>query len=162
MTTDEYTVNEDVDVSVMVLQEDSEPKNMISLDALRSLLTENQQTVSGAVPSSDTEDGTVQGTQEKGENTADSVQLFSVDGIGEDDDIAGICLDILEKLEDAAADREVLEGMVQDIHAHYIRPALETDFEDYTVTETLLLLILLYHVITSFFKIIKGGFSWLM
>lgn len=41
------------------------------------------------------------------------------------------------------------------------RPFLTTSFEDYSVTEGLLLLIVLILVIRVFANIIKGGFSWL-
>lgn len=40
-------------------------------------------------------------------------------------------------------------------------PALTTSFQDYTVTEGLLLLILLAAFATACIKILKGGFQWL-
>lgn len=40
-------------------------------------------------------------------------------------------------------------------------PALTTDFSEYTVTEALLLLLLLLGVIKMCIRMIKGGFSWL-
>lgn len=40
-------------------------------------------------------------------------------------------------------------------------PALTTSFQDYTVTEGLLLLILLAAFAAACIKILKGGFSWL-
>lgn len=52
---------------------------------------------------------------------------------------------------------ELLESIQQDIH----HPFLETDFQDYTVTEGLLLLALLLAFIAACFKMLKGGFSWL-
>ena len=42
------------------------------------------------------------------------------------------------------------------------RPFLETPFEDYTVTEGLLLALLLGLFLSCVIKIIKGGFYWLM
>lgn len=41
------------------------------------------------------------------------------------------------------------------------RPLLTTSFSDYTVTEGLLLLLLLCLVAQSCIRILKGGFSWL-
>lgn len=40
-------------------------------------------------------------------------------------------------------------------------PTLTTSFQDYTVTEGLLLLILLAAFATACIKILKGGFQWL-
>ena len=41
------------------------------------------------------------------------------------------------------------------------RPFLTTDFNDYTVTEGLLLLILVLAVVMICVKMLKGGFYWL-
>lgn len=41
------------------------------------------------------------------------------------------------------------------------RPFLTTSFEDYTVTEGLLLLLLLLVFLKVCTKVVKGGFSWL-
>lgn len=41
------------------------------------------------------------------------------------------------------------------------RPFLSTPLDDYTVTEGLLLMILLCFVLQFVFRILKGGFSWL-
>lgn len=41
------------------------------------------------------------------------------------------------------------------------RPFLTTSFEDYTVTEGLLLMILLLAFLMFCIKVLKGGFSWL-
>lgn len=43
-----------------------------------------------------------------------------------------------------------------------VHPALETPFEDYTVTEGLLLLLLVLVIVSWCVKMIKGGFSWLL
>ncbi len=53
---------------------------------------------------------------------------------------------------------EVLQSMEQ-IENH---PVMTTSFQDYTVTEGLLLLLLLLAVISVCVKILKGGFSWLL
>ena len=41
------------------------------------------------------------------------------------------------------------------------RPVLTTSFQDYTVMEGLLLLLLLAAFLAACAKILKGGFSWL-
>lgn len=41
-------------------------------------------------------------------------------------------------------------------------PALTTDFSEYTVTEALLLLLLLLGAMRICIRMLKGGFSWLM
>ena len=50
---------------------------------------------------------------------------------------------------------EIVEEAVQD------HPFLTTRFEDYTVTEGLLLLLLLCMFLSFCIKLIRGGFSWL-
>lgn len=67
-----------------------------------------------------------------------------------------------EVLEDAGpsnADQALvlLESVQQDID----HPFLTTDFADYTVTEGLLLMGLLFAVISLCIKMLKEGFSWL-
>ena len=42
------------------------------------------------------------------------------------------------------------------------RPFLTTPFSDYSVTEGLLLLLVLSVVVSWIFKLLKGGFSWLL
>lgn len=53
---------------------------------------------------------------------------------------------------------QLLETIQQDVEPH---PFLTTDFEDYTVTEGLLLLALLLAVVSVCIKMLKEGFSWL-
>lgn len=43
-----------------------------------------------------------------------------------------------------------------------VHSALDTPFEEYTVTEGLLLLLLVLLVVSQCMKMIKGGFSWLL
>lgn len=54
-----------------------------------------------------------------------------------------------------------LESIGTELHDYLHRPALDTPFEEYTVSEALLLLILLTLVVRSCINMIKGGFSWL-
>ena len=65
--------------------------------------------------------------------------------------------DVLMDIRDDITDiREYLEQSDSDLH-----PMMTTSFEDYTVTEGLLLLILLGLFIRFCFRMLKGGFSWL-
>lgn len=53
------------------------------------------------------------------------------------------------------------EVVAEIVEVDVDRPFLTTPFDDYTVVEGLLLLILLILVINWVVKIVKGGFSWL-
>lgn len=61
-----------------------------------------------------------------------------------------------EILGDTSEEIEVLAEVVE-----VERPFLTTSFEEYTVTEGLLLMILLLAVVMICVKMIKGGFFWL-
>ena len=61
-----------------------------------------------------------------------------------------------EVLGDSSEETEVLAEVVE-----VERPFLTTSFEDYTVTEGLLLMILLLAVVVICVKLVKGGFYWL-
>lgn len=56
-------------------------------------------------------------------------------------------------------EEEVLETV--ETSADAARLFLTTPFEEYTVTEGLLLLIVLLAVVSICIKAVKGGFSWL-
>lgn len=56
----------------------------------------------------------------------------------------------------SSEETEVLAEVVEED-----RPFLTTSFEDYTVTEGLLLMILLLAVVVICVKLVKGGFYWL-
>lgn len=56
---------------------------------------------------------------------------------------------------------QVLQHL-ETMEATMVHPALETPFEDYTVTEGLLLLLLVLVIVSWCVKMIKGGFSWLL
>ena len=51
---------------------------------------------------------------------------------------------------------------LETIEAVMVHPALETPFAEYTVTEGLLLLLLVLVIASWCVKMIKGGFSWLL
>lgn len=68
--------------------------------------------------------------------------------------------DLLTSIRDNTAD---IKTKVTEIAEHTaVRPLLETSFEEYTVTEGLLLILILWlAVIQPCIKMLKGGFSWL-
>ena len=60
------------------------------------------------------------------------------------------------------AGMDELLGRLEMIQGTVEHPALETPFEEYTVTEGLLLLLLVLVIVSWCVKMIKGGFSWLL
>lgn len=54
-----------------------------------------------------------------------------------------------------------LETIETDLQTLFHHPALETPFEEYTVTEALLLLIFLSLVVKGCLGIVRRGFRWL-
>lgn len=54
-----------------------------------------------------------------------------------------------------------IQGRLNTIQEVTDHPALTTPFEDYTVTEGLLLLLFLSVFVTACVKLLKGGFAWL-
>ena len=53
-------------------------------------------------------------------------------------------------------------GYLETLTAAAEHPMMETPFEEYTVTEGLLLLLLVLVIVSWCVKMIKGGFSWLL
>ena len=51
---------------------------------------------------------------------------------------------------------------LETIEAVMVHPALETSFAEYTVTEGLLLLLLVLVIVSWCVRMIKGGFAWLL
>ena len=64
----------------------------------------------------------------------------------------------LGKIEEHTA---VIEGYTQAVAQTLDHPALTTSFADYTVTEALLLLLLLSAFVSACARMLRGGFSWL-
>lgn len=56
---------------------------------------------------------------------------------------------------------DTLQGTAQDILGCINHPAMVTPFENYTVTEAVLTLLLVIEVIKICWRLVKGGFSWL-
>lgn len=77
-------------------------------------------------------------------------------------EVIDVVLDILDQLQQDSEYKATVTTLLSSIDEHLNRPALTTSFSDYTITETLLLLILLFHVINACIRIVKGGFNWLM
>lgn len=67
----------------------------------------------------------------------------------------------LDGLSDINQELVLISDQLADIQLHQTRPVLTTSFEDYTVMEGLLLLLLLLAFAAACAKILKGGLSWL-
>lgn len=79
-------------------------------------------------------------------------------------DTALLLLDLLDALtgeEGMTSDVDGLQEAVGDIQQMLDHPLMTTSFQDYNVTEGLLLLLLLSVFIAACAKMLKGGFSWL-
>lgn len=70
-------------------------------------------------------------------------------------------LAVLDSLGDIKRELVLVSDQLADIQLHQTRPVLTTPFEDYTVMEGLLLLLLLAAFAAACAKILKGGLSWL-
>lgn len=103
------------------------------------------------------------------EQTAEPVQVVPVDELV-DLLTAGMEAEEPVETEPVPAEPAVVqvEGMdqlldhMEVIEAELVHPALETPFEDYSVSEGLLLLLLVLLLLSWCVKMIKGGFSWLL
>ena len=67
--------------------------------------------------------------------------------------------DVLSDIREDVAEIREYVGSQQQPESH---PMMTTNFADYTVTEGLLLLIVLLWVIQICIRMVKGGFSWLL
>lgn len=79
-------------------------------------------------------------------------------------DTALLLLDLLDALtgeEGMTDDVDGIQEAVEGIQQALDHPLMTTSFQDYNVTEGLLLLLLLSAFIAACAKILKGGFSWL-
>lgn len=70
-------------------------------------------------------------------------------------------LAVLDRLSDIKQKLVQVSDQLADIQLHQTRPVLTTPFEDYTVMEGLLLLLLLAAFAAVCAKILRGGLSWL-
>lgn len=67
----------------------------------------------------------------------------------------------LDGLNNISQELVLISDQLADIQLHQTRPVLTTSFEDYTVMEGLLLLLLLAAFAAACAKILRGGLSWL-
>ena len=86
----------------------------------------------------------------------------------EPDPIVGLVEGVVNHLLDMIADlgkiekhTGAIENYTETMAQTLDHPALTTPFEDYTVTEALLLLLLLSVFISACARMLRGGFSWL-
>lgn len=70
-------------------------------------------------------------------------------------------MDVLTGEEGMASDVDGLQQTVGEIRQALDRPLMTTSFRDYTVTEGLLLLLLLSAFVAACARMLKEGFSWL-
>lgn len=106
----------------------------------------------------------LQGEQDEPEATAPT-PTPEPDDLG-DDKIVAVEIDpgtlaVLDRLSDVKRELVQVSHQLADIQAHQTRPVLTTSFSDYTVSEGLLLLLLLAAFTAACAKILRGGFSWL-
>ncbi len=92
---------------------------------------------------------------------ADEAELVEAEPVDSAEDAAPVQEIIAaEPLE--VAGTEETHRLLQAIEARLDHPMLTTPFQDYTVVEGLLLLVLLLAVVSLCIKMLKGGFSWLL
>lgn len=73
--------------------------------------------------------------------------------------------EVVEPVEQPPLEIVGMDGLLSRLETLQLtvdHPALETPFEEYTVTEGLLLLLLVLVIVSWCVKMIKGGFSWLL
>lgn len=107
-------------------------------------------------------DRLVQNTQDE-EGTVESVEAAEVipedpGDVGVDDVVPGLigdAVDILLGIRNGMKNVESIEQVVN-------HPALTTPFQEYTVTEGLLLLLLLFFFLKACMDMIRRAFSWLL
>ena len=76
-------------------------------------------------------------------------------------DTVGNLNKIEEHLDEIEKDTGEIQLDVMSIAETLHHPALTTSFADYTVTEALLLLLLLSAFLSACARMLRGGFSWL-
>ena len=109
--------------------------------------------------------------------TQEPVLALSVDGledipvVPEPDPVIALVEQVLETLFDLgkiqentkeiAENTDVMQGYLETVVQTLDHPALTTSFADYTVTEALLLLLLLAAFISACARMLRGGLLWL-
>lgn len=130
-----------------------EPVEVISVDELLNRLQQGS-----GDPSEEVE------VMEEPEAVAAEEELGDIVGIEPEVNVADLVIDLIQEvtgIKDALADVKTIRKDVGTVQKTVNHPLMTTSFGDYTVTEGLLLLILLFLFVSSCVKIVKGGFSWL-
>ena len=68
---------------------------------------------------------------------------------------------VVLNLNEVSEPLEAIQIVAEEIKTALDRPALTTSFSEYTVTESLLLLLFLSAFVSACIRIVKEGFSWL-
>jgi len=100
-------------------------------------------------------------SSETGEETSEELPPEETDELPEETDQTG---DLFAEVDTGPLEIKGMDKLLK--HAEVIQqtldhPLMTTSFQDYTVTEGLLLLILLAAFAAACVKILKGGFQWL-
>ena len=126
---------------------ESAPVEVISVDELLERLTSSSEPEEGEEDSEPDEAADGEPIPEEAEPEEALPSVLEVTGEG------GRPL-VVQDMEGAAQSLEALQKTA-------LHPALTTPFEDYTVTEALLLLILLAVFLSACAKLLRGAFTWL-
>ena len=110
-------------------------------------------------------DRLIQSTQEEEESgdgsealTAEADVIPGEGGVGVDDVVPGLIGDVVDILLGIRKGMENVESIEHVVN----HPALTTPFQEYTVTEGLLLLLLLFFFLKACMDMIRRTFSWLL
>ena len=98
---------------------------------------------------------------QSGQEEAEEAPPADADELPEEDDQTG---DIFMEVDTGPMEIKGMDKLLtyaETVQQTLDHPALTTSFQDYTVTEGLLLLILLAAFAAACIKILKGGFQWL-
>lgn len=87
-----------------------------------------------------------------------STAMLEEGGIGVEDVVPGLIGDVVDILQGICTGMEPVES-IESVVNH---PALTTPFQDYTVTEGLLLLLLMCFFLKACANMIRRAFSWLL
>lgn len=123
----------------------SPPMEVISVDELINRLT--------------TGDGETDASPEESQEPAEPPPADPGDTLAVEIDPGTLA--VLDSLGDIKRELVLVSDQLAEIQLHQTRPVLTTPFEDYTVMEGLLLLLLLAAFAAVCAKILKGGLSWL-
>lgn len=114
-----------------------------------------------AVPASSQSPGlSVEASAAGGENSTEGPASASMEDTAPVEDTGGGSYSLVEV--DYNAQLTVIQESLTAIQTHMARPLMTTPFEEYTVGEGLILLLLVFLILQSLIKMVKVGFSWLL